>query len=137
MQSGGGILIVDSSRAFRETMQDIIAQQALGHVPLYAVGTAAEALQHVRQQRPDVVFIDIDAPGDNGLALARRIRAIAAPRIIIMSVFDMPEYRDGARQSGADGFLCKENVCPGDILEHIEGAYAGGMKPHKYRDVER
>ena len=118
MKPRGGVLIVDNSAALRQSMLDTIAE-SFGQVPLYTAGTGAEAIERVLAHQPDVIFIDIGLPGEDGLKVAKNIKAIAEPLIIIVSDYDTPEYREAARQNSADGFLSKETLVPGDILDII------------------
>jgi DNA-binding NarL/FixJ family response regulator len=71
----------------------------------------AEALQKVDSFLPDLIFMDIQLPGQNGLELIRKIKAIYPNKIIfILTQHDTPEYRKAAFQSGADCFLIKTSL---------------------------
>jgi len=69
-----------------------------------------EALQKIRTLPPDAIFMDLRLPGANGLELTRKIKA-QYPNIIIVILtnYDLPEYREAAVQSGADHFLSKDS----------------------------
>ena len=77
------------------------------------VGTAsdgAEALQLCQQLQPDVVLMDIRMPGMDGIEATRRLAegTAEAPRIIILTTFDLDEYVYDALRAGASGFLLKD-----------------------------
>ena len=88
--------------------------------------TGAEAIEAVRRTRPDVVLMDIRMPELDGLEATRRILGgpqaqlpdgSSAPRIIILTTFDLDQYVYAALSAGASGFLLKD-VTP----EHLVGA---------------
>jgi DNA-binding NarL/FixJ family response regulator len=87
--------------------------------------TGAEAIEAVRRTRPDVVLMDIRMPELDGLEATRRILGgpqaaegqSTAPRIIILTTFDLDQYVYAALSAGASGFLLKD-VTP----EHLVGA---------------
>lgn len=78
-----------------------------------AVG-AAEAL------RPDVVLMDIRMPGTDGLEATRRILAAGegAPRVLVLTTFDVDDYVYEALRAGASGFLLKDTD-PAQLVEAI------------------
>jgi DNA-binding NarL/FixJ family response regulator len=79
------------------------------------VGSAAdgaEAIRVCREQRPDVVLMDVRMPGMDGIEATRRIAADAGegqgPRILMLTTFDLDEYVYDALGAGASGFLLKD-----------------------------
>jgi DNA-binding NarL/FixJ family response regulator len=102
------VLIVDDERlvraGFRRILDDeddirVVAEAADGEE---AVARAAEA-------RPDVVLMDIRMPVVNGIEATRRIVIDeSAPRVLVLTTFDLDEYVYSALQVGASGFLLKD-----------------------------
>ncbi|RKN47576.1 response regulator [Micromonospora endolithica] len=88
---------------------DVVAEAATG----------AEAVDAVRRTKPDVVLMDVRMPELDGLEATRRILTgtAAAPRIIILTTFDLDQYVYAALAAGASGFLLKD-VTP----EHLVAA---------------
>lgn len=90
------------------------------------VGEAGDGLEAVRvvgELRPDVVLMDVQMPGIDGLEAARRI--LDAPglegdpvKIVILTTFDREDYLFEALQAGASGFLLK-NAAPEDLVESV------------------
>ncbi|MFE5582385.1 response regulator [Kitasatospora sp. NPDC056531] len=82
-----------------------------------------QAVAAVRRTRPDVVLMDIRMPGLDGLEATRRILADGpggaehAPRVIMLTTFDLDHYVYAAMAAGASGFLLKD-VTP----EHLAAA---------------
>jgi DNA-binding NarL/FixJ family response regulator len=80
------------------------------------VGEAADGDEAVRvtaAARPDVVLMDVRMPGMDGIAATRRIRAAGgAPRVLILTTFDLDEYVYAGLRAGASGFLLKDALAP-------------------------
>jgi DNA-binding NarL/FixJ family response regulator len=90
-----------------------------------ADGTAAVAL--VREQRPDVVLMDIRMPGVDGIDATRRIKADETThqaRVLILTTFDLDEYVYAALRAGASGFMLKD-TSPEELLAGIRVIAAG------------
>jgi DNA-binding NarL/FixJ family response regulator len=88
--------------------------------------TGAEAVAAVQRHRPDVVLMDIRMPDLDGLAATRQILAGAgeAPRIIMLTTFDLDHYVYAALTAGASGFLLKD-VSPEQLVNAIRLVRAG------------
>jgi DNA-binding NarL/FixJ family response regulator len=97
---------------------------------LEVVGEAADgrqAIELARSARPDVMLMDIQMPGLDGLAATREI--LAAPwsagiRVLILTTFERDEYVFEALRAGAAGFLLK-NSSPEDLIGAIRIVAAG------------
>jgi NarL family two-component system response regulator LiaR len=67
-----------------------------------------DAVEQVTQLQPDVVLMDVAMPNMNGLEATRYIKAQpTAPRVVILTLYDAPEYRAAAEAVGADDFISK------------------------------
>jgi DNA-binding NarL/FixJ family response regulator len=79
-----------------------------------------EALDLVRRTSPDVVLMDIRMPRLDGLEATRQIlgRAGPAPRIVILTTFDLDQYVYAAMAAGASGFLLKD-VSPEQLVAAV------------------
>jgi DNA-binding NarL/FixJ family response regulator len=97
---------------------------------LEVVGEAvdgAQALELARQQRPDVVLMDIRMPTMDGLEATRQIttdETLAGVRVLMLTTFDLDEYVYQALRVGASGFLLKDTP-PADLLAAIRVIAAG------------
>jgi DNA-binding NarL/FixJ family response regulator len=86
----------------------------------------AEAVESAASLQPDVILMDVRMPHMNGIEATGQIagESADAPRIIILTTFDLDEYVYGALQAGAAGFLLKD-VPPDDLVQAIR-VVAGG-----------
>jgi len=84
-----------------------------------------EALRSVADLKPDVVLMDIRMPEMDGLETTRRIVTDEdAPRVLMLTTFDMNEYVYEAMKSGASGFLLKD-VKPEQLADAVRTVAAG------------
>ena len=85
-----------------------------------------QAVTEVRRSRPDVALMDIRMPGIDGLEATRRILtgSAAAPRVIILTTFDLDRYVYAALAAGASGFLLKD-VTPEQLVAAVRLVRAG------------
>ncbi|WP_405735687.1 response regulator transcription factor [Streptomyces sp. NBC_01537] len=112
------VVIVDDQALVRTGFRMILAADGIDVVAEVADG--AQAIDAVRRTLPDVVLMDIRMPGIDGLEATRRILSAAdstAPRVIILTTFDLDRYVYAALSAGASGFLLKD-VTP----EHLVAA---------------
>ncbi len=110
------VLIVDDQALVRAGFRLILEAQP----DLLVVGEAGDgetAVGLATRLRPDVILMDIRMPGLDGLEATRRIVSASgtAPRIIILTTFDLDEYVYLALQAGACGFLLKD-VSPEQLV---------------------
>jgi DNA-binding NarL/FixJ family response regulator len=114
------ILLVDDQALVRAGFRMILDAEPQMEV----VGEAAdgrEAIDQVRALSPDVVLMDIRMPELDGLEATRRILdgADDAPKILMLTTFDLDEYVYEALRAGASGFLLKDTP-PEQLVSAIE-----------------
>lgn len=110
------VLVVDDHRSFAELLA-----AALDNVPgMTCVGTAssaAEGIGRAADLRPTIVVMDIQMPGQDGLAATRRIREVAPDSVIaVVTAHGDPEWISRAAQAGASAFIPKD----GSLKEMID-----------------
>jgi DNA-binding NarL/FixJ family response regulator len=85
-----------------------------------------EAMQKINAQRPDLIFMDIKLPGENGLELTEKIKMKYPDMIvIILTSYDTLEYREAADRAKANYFLSKGTSSKETILSLVESILAG------------
>ena len=120
------VLIADDQALVRAGFRAILETQA----DIKVVGEAVDGLDAVdlaRRRRPDVVLMDVQMPGLDGLQATRRILddAPGAPiAVLILTTFDLDEYVYEALRAGASGFLLKD-APPEQLIGAIHTLAAG------------
>jgi DNA-binding NarL/FixJ family response regulator len=88
-------------------------------------GDGGEALDRLAVTAADVVLMDVRMPRLDGVAATRELtRRPGAPRVIVLTTFDLDEYAFAAIKAGADAFLLKDAV-PADLLNAIRSVHSG------------
>lgn len=83
-----------------------------------------EALRKVKDFGPDLIFMDIELPGRNGLVITEEAKDLYPEIVIvILSNYDSPEYREAAHRKGADYFLSKESTTAREIISLVESIF--------------
>jgi CheY-like chemotaxis protein len=115
-------LIVDDSPRFLDAARGLLERQGITVVGV--ASTSAQALQRVRELRPDVTLVDIDLGGESGLEVARRLHgqasAAAAP-VILISTHAEQDYAELIAASPAVGFLAKAALSAAAIRDLLDG----------------
>ncbi|MFJ8016989.1 response regulator [Streptomyces sp. NPDC096339] len=119
------VLVADDEAMVRAGVRAILARDP--HVDVVAeAGDGNEALALTRRHRPDVVLLDIQMPGLDGLtAVARLRREPVTVGVIMLTTFGQDEYITRALEEGADGFLLKADD-PRELLNGVRAVGAGG-----------
>jgi DNA-binding NarL/FixJ family response regulator len=113
-------LIVEDNDNFRRALRDLL-QTKFPFMILEEATNGYEVLAKVASFQPEIIFLDIRLPGENGLSLTPQIKKILpAIKIIILTAHDLPEYREAAYQKGADYFLAKGTTSNSEIINLIE-----------------
>jgi DNA-binding NarL/FixJ family response regulator len=104
------VVIADDDERFRWRVGQFLASE----LSVEIVGEAAtghEAVTCVRELRPDIVLMDVRMPGLNGVSATRALKEeMPELQIIVLSVYDLEEYRDAALASGASGYVVKKSM---------------------------
>jgi DNA-binding NarL/FixJ family response regulator len=118
------ILLVDDHPIVRAGCQRLLAEAALGHV--VEAEDVGSALELWRSERPDVVVLDLNIPGDGGgMAVLRTIREESpAVPVLIFSMHEDPAIAARALKAGARGYVTK-NDAPDSLASAIGTVLAG------------
>lgn len=130
------VSIVEDHQEYRESLSALL-DKAVGFTGLSAHGSAEEALAELPQLRPNVVLMDINLPGINGVECVRQIKPqLTETQVIMLTTFQNTEYIFSALAAGATGYLLKQTP-PDELLEAIRMVHDGGspMSGHIARKI--
>ncbi|ADG81488.1 response regulator transcription factor [Thermincola potens] len=109
-------MVVDDEQLERKAIQVIMERRGLPFKCVAEAGHGAEAVSKAAEQKPDLIFMDIQMPGMNGLEAAKKIlETNPRCRVVFLTAYDQFEYARKGLQMGAADYLLKP-VRP-DILE--------------------
>jgi len=119
------LLLVDDQDLLRTSLRTILDAQP-GIEVVGEAGTGEEAVAAARDLQPDVVSMDVEMPGMNGLEATRQITAETglAARVLVLTTFDREDYLLEALRAGASGFVLK-NARPEQLVEAIRSVASG------------
>lgn len=120
------ILLVDDPPLMRRGMRDLLAMED-DLQPVGEAGTGEEALRLVDELDPDLILLDLNMPGMDGLETLQRLReAKVDARIILFTVSDDQSHVLEALRQGADGYLLKD-MDPEQLVEQVRAAANGKL----------
>ncbi len=112
------IMLVDDHALFREGLAGLFAYQPDFEV-VGEAEDAASALALAEQLHPDLVLMDIDLPGEDGVGATQRLKAaLPATVVVMLTVYDDADKLLEAFKAGAQGYLVK-NIRSAELLGHL------------------
>lgn len=119
------VFLVDDQALVRAGFVMVVAAQEDMRV-VGEAGDGAAALARLATTPADVVLMDVRMPGLDGVEATRRLlaRPGAAPKVIVLTTFDLDEYAFAALRAGASGFLLKD-APPEELLAAIRTVHGG------------
>ncbi|MCH0540727.1 response regulator transcription factor [Streptomyces sp. MUM 203J] len=118
------LMLVDDQVLLRTGFRMVLAAQPDMEVVAEA-GDGVEALEALRSTPVDVVLMDVRMPKLDGVETTRRICSEPdAPRVLILTTFDLDEYAFSGLKAGASGFMLKD-VPPAELLGAIRSVHSG------------
>lgn len=119
------VLIADDHEVVRQGLKQMLTDE-FGKVTFGEAGTASQALERVRKEKWDLVLLDINMPGRNGLEALGELKQ-ERPRlpVLVLSMFAETEYAQRAFKAGAAGYLNKASVSR-ELIAAVKKALSGG-----------
>lgn len=118
------VLVVDDHTVVREGIRHIL-ERTPGFSVVAEAATGADALRSAIATQPDVAVLDVSMPGMSGLKVAAELRrTVPEARVLILSMYDNPEYVLEAVRAGAHGYILKDSAAT-DLRRAIEAVNAG------------
>jgi DNA-binding NarL/FixJ family response regulator len=119
------VSIVEDNRGTRDSLAELLGRsEALRCVGVHPDGE--QALQRIPIEKPDVVLMDINLPGMNGVECVGRLKALMPKlQVLMLTTYEESELIFDSLRNGASGYLLK-NMLPEEILQAVEQVHAGG-----------
>ncbi|ABW15830.1 MULTISPECIES: response regulator transcription factor [Parafrankia] len=110
------VLVVDDQRPFRLAVRAVL-RRAAGFVLAGEAETGEDALTAAAELRPDLVLMDVNLPGIDGVVAGARIREDAPDTVVVLcSTYGRTDLPAAVAASGLD-YLCKEDLAPSVLRE--------------------
>ena len=114
------VMLVEDDDGFRRSLAGVLRSRFPSMV-LDEAANGTEAMEKVNSFLPQLIFMDIKLPGQNGLEITRRIKALHPDiNVVFLTSYDYPEYREAARECGAHCFLSKASSTSEQIQDVVE-----------------
>ena len=128
------ILVADDHPIFRKGLIDIIRSVAPG-AEISEAENGLSAGEKIESFKPDIAFLDVEMPGEDGIKICRGAKNNhTKSKIIILTMYKSGEVLNMALNSGADGFILKDNSA-GEIMDCIETVMNG--KQYISKDMQK
>jgi DNA-binding NarL/FixJ family response regulator len=102
----------------------ILLRSRFPSVEIFEAGGGEETFRIMETESPGLVFMDIQLPGENGLQLTQKIKTERPDIIIvIITTYDIPEYREAAFRYGAKGFIPKDALDWKEVEDVVESLF--------------
>jgi PAS domain S-box-containing protein len=122
------LLVVDDNQDAAMSLAELLR---FGGHPVHVAYDGAQALEAMREQRPEVVFLDLGLPGMDGFEVARRVRAdpaLAGVRLVALTGYGQPADRAATEAAGFAGHLVKP-VELAQLTRALDDALQGQREP--------
>ena len=110
-----GVLVVDDQDPFRRAMSAVV-DETEGFAVVGAVASGEESVAAAAELRPDLVLMDVNLPGIDGIEAARQISEVAsAPVVVLLSTYDEDDF--DLSGCGAAAYISKSALSPARLLQ--------------------
>ncbi|MEW6207426.1 MAG: response regulator transcription factor [Acidobacteriota bacterium] len=119
------VLLVDDNADFLAALSSFLSDNP-GIEIVGRASSGCEAVEAVDIVRPDLILMDVSMPLMNGLEATAIIKSRPdSPQVLMLTLYDSPQYQEAALSAGADGFILKSEVL-NDLLPAIRTIASGG-----------
>lgn len=130
------VSIVEDDARVRSSLSKLI-DSAPGFRCLSSHSSAEDALKEIPRHAPEVVLMDINLPGANGVECVRQLKPqMPRTQVIMLTVYQNTEHIFNALAAGATGYMLKQTP-PAELLDAIKEVHGGGspMSGHIARKI--
>ncbi len=114
------MMLVEDNVIFRETLRDTLHLR-FPSIEVTEARNGEEALEKIGSLPPNLIFMDIRLPGQSGLELTEKIKKLHPEIvIIILTNYDIPEYREAATRFKADHFFSKDSMTIEEVVTLVK-----------------
>lgn len=118
------VLVVDDQALFRQVMSTVV-EETEGFVLVGCAASGEESIATARVLRPDLILMDVNLPGIDGMDATRRLREdTTAAAVVLLSTYDEDDWDGQAEECGAVAYVAKSAFGP-DTLTAV-WAVTGG-----------
>lgn len=124
------VLIIDDHRLFAEAIRSTLQEHGMEVV--HVAETAAEGIEAVHRERPDLVMVDLGLPDGDGLEVGERLMAeLPGTKVLAVTAMNDPKAVQKAVGLGFHGYLTKDTSMP-RFVDSVKAAAAGQVVvPHR------
>jgi DNA-binding NarL/FixJ family response regulator len=116
------VLVVDDNARYRQQLARLIGKTCLS-ATLYEAEDTADALRIAKQVHPNLVFVDVVLPEEDGIQCVRKIKAsVSSARLVLMSAYPDREFRRLGMNAGAIAFLDKKDIDAATVRQVVVDA---------------
>jgi len=113
-------LIIEDSDLYRKLLKETL-QAKFPKMVILEANDGEKALREIEIATPNLILMDIRLPGESGLELTKRIKdRYPEVSIVILTSYDLPEYREAASRYKANHFLSKSSATKERIISLVE-----------------
>jgi CheY-like chemotaxis protein len=118
------VLIVDDNVAFLDVATKVLEQDGLTVVGVATSGR--EAMERVRELRPDVMLVDVDLGEESGFVVAQEVADAVGVPVVLISAYPKADFVDLVAESPAIGFVSKTQLSASALSELVQDLGPGG-----------
>ena len=120
------VLVVDDQPAFLRAMVAVVTESP-GFVVVDRAGSGEQALEVAAESRPDLVLMDVNLPGIDGMECTRRLLAAGLDVVVLLvSTYDEDDVGEEATECGASGYVAKSAFAPERLAAEWADARSAG-----------
>ncbi len=115
--SSVSVLIVDDHESFRRVARSVV-EATDGFAVAGSAASGEESIEAAARLRPDLVLMDVNMPGIDGIEATRRLSALSHPPVVVLlSTYDADDFDPTARECGAAAYVAKSVFGPDRLVE--------------------